>query len=365
MLIIASYVAHDFDLPDPLSEFMVGLTDNFSLDSLILNGALRGWGMDSSWRNKNENRAAVTFLMTVNSGLHAVPGSVLLSANTRHETLAKFLQETWERIRLRAQAILSARTAEEESELRQLADDIVKDKYKISHFMIDKCLAELHAIKQAVFPSAYIRLCQFHIIQALTRLDCDNGDRGAPMRISLDIKYQIVYHFRTMQRCRTWKEWPEARNVFLKYLEDVERCRKQLDYLRQYFITNWFTEDWIPLFTDIGMPSDQTRDGPWNTNNWLERAFRTFDAVFLEHRANKRIDRLAVIILNDFLPFYRIWQPEDQAHNRAILDLNHQAYLMWTNNLVTPMDSSDVTKKTIFRVVSPAYVPCPLRIGNS
>ena len=69
-----SYVPHDFKLPDALSQFKVGLTDDFSLDSLILHGRDRGWALDSSWRNKNENRAAVTFLIAVDEDLHALPG---------------------------------------------------------------------------------------------------------------------------------------------------------------------------------------------------------------------------------------------------------------------------------------------------
>ena len=41
-------------------------------------------------------------------------------------------------------------------------------------------------------------------------------------------------------------------------------------------------------FTDIGLPENATRDGTLNTNNWIERCFRTFDQVFLDCRANKR-----------------------------------------------------------------------------
>ena len=64
---------------------MVGITDSFSLDSLLLNGAERGWAMDSSWRNKNENRAAVTFVITVNEALHAVPGQEASQTAEAHD----------------------------------------------------------------------------------------------------------------------------------------------------------------------------------------------------------------------------------------------------------------------------------------
>lgn len=41
-------------------------------------------------------------------------------------------------------------------------------------------------------------------------------------------------------------------------------------------------------FTDIGMPSEQSRDGPWNTNNWAETVFKMFNAIFLDWKHNKR-----------------------------------------------------------------------------
>ncbi|KAI0744700.1 hypothetical protein C8Q76DRAFT_605694, partial [Earliella scabrosa] len=316
--------------------FTVALTDDFSLDSLILHGPRGGWALDSSWRNKNENRAAVTFLITVNETRHAVPGSVLLSANVRTETLKQYLAETRSKLKARAQAILA------EVELKKHALEVVQGTFEPSHYMIDKCYAELRAIRDAD-PDALIRLCQFHTVQAIIRLDTDKGDRGSPMRIPLTVKFEVVYFFRVLQRCRTWDEWPTARDAFLRRTSADARKQAQWVFLREYFETNWFTEEWIPCWTDIGLPSDQTRDGPWNTNNWIERAFRTFDAIFLDHRANKRIDRLAIIILNDFLPFFRVWNPDDESETRAILELNHRAYHLWSGDLVSPNPDGSFT----------------------
>ena len=50
------------------------MADAFTLENMILHGSRDGMGADSSWRNKNENRAAVTFLITVDSNEHLVPG---------------------------------------------------------------------------------------------------------------------------------------------------------------------------------------------------------------------------------------------------------------------------------------------------
>lgn len=122
-----SYTPHDFSQPDALSDFTVALTDNFSLDSLLLNAAHGGWALDSSWRNKNENHAAVTFLISINDDHHAMPGvlasrssaqstrltpssctgAVFLSANTRADTLERLLRATKEKLAQRAQAIFA------------------------------------------------------------------------------------------------------------------------------------------------------------------------------------------------------------------------------------------------------------------
>ena len=46
----------------------------------------------------------------------------------------------------------------------------------------------------------------------------------------------------------------------------------------------------VASVTDIGLLPGQTRDG-LNTNNTIERAFKTFDEVFLACRVNKRCVR--------------------------------------------------------------------------
>jgi len=40
-------------------------------------------------------------------------------------------------------------------------------------------------------------------------------------------------------------------------------------------------------WTDMGLPAGANRDGMLSTNNWTERAFKTFNQVFLGNRSNK------------------------------------------------------------------------------
>jgi hypothetical protein len=104
------------------------------------------------------------------------------------------------------------------------------------------------------------------------------------------------------------------------------------------------------------MPPNQTRDGSWNTNNWAETAFKTFDTVFLDNRMNKRwaalirlfavteasysIDRLASIIINDFLPFFRHWRPRNRPLNKLIIALHTKAHNLWEQDMVIQIDQN-------------------------
>jgi hypothetical protein len=57
-----------------VSRFTCALADKYTLESLIVHGLRDGLAADTSWRNKDENRAAVTFLVAVDEDRHFVPG---------------------------------------------------------------------------------------------------------------------------------------------------------------------------------------------------------------------------------------------------------------------------------------------------
>lgn len=58
--------------------FTVGLKTKMTLESIILHYRARGLCIDSSWRNKNENRAAVTNITAINEAFHFTPGMWML-----------------------------------------------------------------------------------------------------------------------------------------------------------------------------------------------------------------------------------------------------------------------------------------------
>lgn len=198
-----------------------------------------------------------------------------------------------------------------------------------------------------VFSDAYIRLCQYHAAHAFIEWSTDGGESRARPKISVQLKFCVWAAFQYAQRCRDREEWPTYRQRFFQRIaqavdaqtaEEIEfpqergdqnwtfvpRYRKgrkvavtddhrhqQKEYLYWFWDTHWFNSDWLGKFmqryqepshcahcypsisaacTDMGVPPGLTRSDIWNTNNHLERAFRTIDTVFLDSTYMKRYD---------------------------------------------------------------------------
>jgi hypothetical protein len=59
---------------DPPSKFAIGIKSIHALQSLLLWAFINGIGLDSCWRHKNENRAPVTFITTIDQNNRMLPG---------------------------------------------------------------------------------------------------------------------------------------------------------------------------------------------------------------------------------------------------------------------------------------------------
>jgi len=68
-----SYTPPDYDT-NPPSKFATGIQHPFALQVLLRYSRQNGVGLDSSYRHKNENRAPVTFLTTIDENSHMLPG---------------------------------------------------------------------------------------------------------------------------------------------------------------------------------------------------------------------------------------------------------------------------------------------------
>nr|GAT45044.1 predicted protein [Mycena chlorophos] len=138
----------------PPSGFATGIKTDHSLQSLLLWGHQNGIGLDSCWRNKNENRAPVTFVTTIDHNRRMLPGPVYISANITAETLKSFLRQVKQLVELMAVDILRGRKSIHTSH-KTFAKEMKKATRLIeannghwvpSFVMIDKSRAELNAL---------------------------------------------------------------------------------------------------------------------------------------------------------------------------------------------------------------------------
>ncbi|KAE8190976.1 hypothetical protein A4X06_0g6723 [Tilletia controversa] len=134
--------------------FSVGIKSKWSIRNLI-RFQKHLVHIDSSWRNKNENRAPLTFVTITNHVNHMVPCAAYLSANVNAETIAIMLRALEEEVVAEAEAICNSST-DDLAEMEQKEPLLLKHALQIqaaqawspAGVMIDKCLAELNAIKE-------------------------------------------------------------------------------------------------------------------------------------------------------------------------------------------------------------------------
>ncbi|KAK0519474.1 hypothetical protein OC834_007366, partial [Tilletia horrida] len=341
--------------------FSIGIKTRWSLQNLIRH-VDHPLYMDSSWRNKNENRAPLTFITTHNSALHMVPCAAYLSADATADAFAHLLRHLAEEVLAEATLLceldIDQQLALNEPTLLLNAHRIVGEGFwQPSSVMIDKCRAELNAIL-SVWPDMQIRVCQFHIMQAICRWDSESktvkskagpssgsNSTGSSLALSKALgkedKASVCFAFRTAQRCRHESDWPATQASFAS---DVRRYLKHrpaaaVDQVLTYFEVNWWTEPWRSRVTDIGLGAGQTRDN-FNTNNTIERAFKTFDDIFLACRVNKRIDRLVHVLACDWLVFYERYSSEEPRLSSMVRDTMLEAHRLWEARAVSPMNQA-------------------------
>ncbi|KAJ9120593.1 hypothetical protein QFC22_002522 [Naganishia vaughanmartiniae] len=156
------------------------------------------------------------------------------------------------------------------------------------------------------------------------------------------------------QRCNREEDWTAAAFKFFRDVKDT-LCKKHglasgvFTQVEDYFNNNWLTEDWRRLWTDIGLPEKgATRDGVLNTDNWIESAFKTFKAIFLGGKKNRRVDRLIAVLLNDYFPYYALWSVEEARPSRELLDLMERGYQLWKGAVFRKHSEKPVRKWIVY-----------------
>ncbi|THV02008.1 hypothetical protein K435DRAFT_792949, partial [Dendrothele bispora CBS 962.96] len=244
---IFSYV---YDTSMPSVKFQVGIKNDYCIQNMLLYARKNGLGLDSSYRNKNENRAPVTFLVTVDKNQRMLPGPVFVSGDVREYTLTLFLREVRSLVEDMAQQIVEdpscidqAHHPHHEQLIREAQAILDEGGWSPLFFMIDKSYAE-HGAILSVWPNMVIRLCQFHVIQAILRWQTENGapEPGRP-RLKRTAKYLLLWSFRRLQRARDEKSWENELQIFIERLKHIVPA-SSFSAVLNYFETNWFSETW-------------------------------------------------------------------------------------------------------------------------
>lgn len=128
----------------------------------------------------------------------------------------------------------------------------------------DLCLTRI-VWGDAVGTTVHLRLCQFHIVQAILRYFNDvaskKGDDssidttdGNPIRFRLvkEAREKVLVYFRALQRCRDPEEWDDAVEEFQSNVreacQDLNVTDARIVILLAYFDLNWLCDEWRGAF---------------------------------------------------------------------------------------------------------------------
>ncbi|KAJ9120050.1 hypothetical protein QFC22_002947 [Naganishia vaughanmartiniae] len=236
------------------------------------------------------------------------------------------------------------RTPDEIATIRHNASQLADQEWVPSFAMIDKDSAELKALEKGesdigivmsldvvLTPPSFVRWVQEHKLD--TSSSGGNIDKPSISHPAMDDLLKLV---RPLQRVRDFGlEWERAIVTFKSEVDKL--CtRHKLDRgtsskIISYFEKNWLCENWRGKehWTDAGLPTGASRDGPMNTNNYAESSFRTIKTVFLAGMKNKRVDQLVCIIINDIFPYFAIWPPTAPRPSKELLDTIRWGHNLW------------------------------------
>jgi hypothetical protein len=272
----------------PGSQFLFAITDPIGLASAVVHGHDGICGLDSSWRNKNTQGMPLTYFGTVNpTTLQGKPVALMFSRSIKKKQLAKFLRWIAKRVQEFCIDLTEKDTASWPADLRKLEGRvkvIAEHGFRPSCMTIDKSRAEYNAIR-SVFKHTQIRLCWFHIKQAIKRWTGDVSDSTAggvagnveksgsdsaedqPVETTVPkaVRNLLLKPFQLVCRTSTTGEFDTLREAF--YETDIPAAvakgasnRNQavkdaiVKAVRLYFERNWFTDVWSPCFLDHKCP---------------------------------------------------------------------------------------------------------------
>jgi hypothetical protein len=201
----------------------------------------------------------------------AVPIAFLLSSIEREEPLVVFLKT-----------------------LQQECPDTFKPKA----FSIDFSDIEINAIRKVFEDSVNIRICFFHVMQAWER-----WLKRSVNRVSEQQRVAISRMIRQMKLAPDLEQWQNAHEFLVDYLK-AEDLEQGLVHLKRDWIG---TDQKRPIYRMWCNAFRTKKDSQWykiETNNLVERFFKTLKWRFLEGKNNKRLERVLEVLTTEVQNFY-------------------------------------------------------------
>ncbi|KLT38286.1 hypothetical protein CC85DRAFT_267427, partial [Cutaneotrichosporon oleaginosum] len=319
------------------------MVSNFSLEAAIMFAPCNGMFLDSSFKNKAGGKTPLTMLVTVNQHNRMVPMATMVHTNAIRPAFVNFLKAFAKAVQQHARRIVAREVnhvlvldAVEQEQFLMRCDDIAEEGWVPAFGMIDAHDGERNAIEE-VFPGMPIRLCQFHLIAAVRKRFRRIFGAVTPQNQGSFLALQA---FRTLQRCPVEQEFDRYYGIFRRTIHDIDDDPETWDQVDRYLQGEWLAPRWRSYCMDYGLPPWVTRDGPWSTNNFVESAFNVFDRIFLDCRANKRVDRLVDILITEYFPWYEANQHKEPRFDRIHAAAVRNGLLLWQTDSIRVVDMS-------------------------
>lgn len=288
------------------SSFLCCWTDDIGLEWAISKGHLGICGVDSSWRNKSKSNAPLTaFVAFDRITRRGLPLGMMFSAGVDQVSIERFIRWLVDAVKTYAARLQTLDRAQWPATLRPFADRVqacAEGKWRPRVVTLDKSRAEFNALK-AVWPEVILRLCFWHIANAILKWQGEKGDvardegelgeaRARDSIIPRSVRKALIPVLFAVFRAPTAAEYQQAKQelfdtgiarvVEVAAADRAEVARIQLvAAIKRYLSRNWLdSEVWIPTFASFCLPDDI--DLSWvNTNNCRCRMSRPIFCSYL------------------------------------------------------------------------------------
>ena len=267
-------------------------TDNIGLEWAIEKGHLGICGIDSSWKKKSKSNAPLTAFAAFDTVTRrGLPIALTFSASINQASIERFLRWLVDAVQRFATRLLTKDISEWPANLRTFADrvrDCAAGNWRPSIVTLDKSRAEFNALR-AVWPELLLRLCFWHIANAILKWQGEKGEIAAEeddlgearardsivpkaLRKALIPALVAVFRAPTASECHQLEL--ELYETGITELVDAhagdraESAKVQLaGAIKRYVSRNWLdSEIWVPTLVSYCLPAGVDLDSV-NTNN--------------------------------------------------------------------------------------------------